>query len=61
MKPTLKLPGAKRLKLTCDILLSTSAFKFRLRRYNAVYDLWTRTVAHSDLVGWCRLTLSNPS
>ena len=33
IKPTLKAPGAKRLKLTCDILLSTSAFKFKLRRY----------------------------
>jgi len=30
----LKAPGTKRLKLKCDILLSTCAFKFNLRRYN---------------------------
>ena len=35
-KPKLKPPGAKRLKLKCDILLSTSAFNFNLRRYNEV-------------------------
>jgi len=34
IKPTVKVPGTKRLKLICDILLSTSAFKFNLRRYN---------------------------
>ena len=34
MKPQLKPPGTQRLKLNCDILLSTSAFKFNLRRYN---------------------------
>jgi hypothetical protein len=34
MKPRLKAPGSKRLKLKCDILLSTSAFKFNLRRYS---------------------------
>jgi len=33
MKPKLKPPGTKRLKLKCDILLSTLAFKFNLRRY----------------------------
>jgi len=33
MKPKLKPPGTKRFKLKCDILLSTSAFKFDLRRY----------------------------
>ena len=33
MNPKLKPPGAKRLKLNCDVLLSTSAFKFNLRRY----------------------------
>jgi hypothetical protein len=30
----LKLPGTKRLKQHCDILLSTSAFKLSLRRYS---------------------------
>jgi hypothetical protein len=33
IKPKLKPPGTKRLKLNCDVLLSTSAFKFNLRRY----------------------------
>ena len=33
IKPKLKPPGTKRLKLKCDVLLSTSAFKFNLRRY----------------------------
>jgi hypothetical protein len=34
MKPKLKPPGTKRLKLNRDTLLSTSAFKFNLRRYS---------------------------
>ena len=34
MKPTLKPPGTKRLKLKCDIMLSNSAFKFNLRRHS---------------------------
>ena len=33
MKPTLKAPGIKRLKLKCDTLLSNFAFNFNLRRY----------------------------
>ena len=33
IKPMLKPPGTKRLKLNCDVLLSTSAFKINLRRY----------------------------
>ena len=33
MKPKLKPPGSKRLKLQCDDLLSNFAFKFNLRRY----------------------------
>jgi len=36
IKPALKAPGTKRLKLRCDVLLSTSAFKFKLRRYSWV-------------------------
>jgi len=36
INPTLKAPGTKRLKLMCDVQLSTSAFKFNLRRYNTV-------------------------
>jgi hypothetical protein len=35
IKPKLKPPITKRLKLKCDVLLSTSAFKFILRCYNA--------------------------
>jgi hypothetical protein len=34
MRPTLKPPGCKRLKLNCNIPLSNFAFKFNLRRYN---------------------------
>jgi hypothetical protein len=33
IKPELTPPGTRRLKLNCDVLLSTSAFKFNLRRY----------------------------
>ena len=36
MKPMLKPPGTKHLKLTCDTLLSTFAVKFYLRRYTQV-------------------------
>jgi hypothetical protein len=35
VEPKLKPPGTKLLKL-CDVILSTSAFKFNLRRYNVV-------------------------
>ena len=34
IKPKLKPPRTKHLTLNCDILLSNSAFKFNLRRYN---------------------------
>ena len=34
MKPKLKPPGIKRLKVKCSTRLSTSAFKFSLRRYS---------------------------
>jgi hypothetical protein len=33
MKTKPKSPGIKRFKLKCEILLSSSAFKFNLRRY----------------------------
>jgi len=33
MKPKLKPPGTKRLKLKCDLRLSISGFKLKLRRY----------------------------
>ena len=38
IKPTLKPPGTKRLKLKCDEPLSNVAFKFNLRRYNVVLN-----------------------
>ena len=41
IEPPLKAPGTKRLKLKCDIMLLTSAFKFNLRRY-------TEDVYHSQ-------------
>ena len=34
IKPTLKSPGTKRLKLNCDDLLLSLGFNFNLRRYN---------------------------
>ena len=37
IKPKLKPPGTNRLKLNCDVLVSTSAFKFNLRCYTKVY------------------------
>jgi hypothetical protein len=47
-KLKLKPPGTKRLKLNCDVLLSTSAFNFNLRRYMKVsqkkYNLAVITV-----------------
>ena len=40
MKPELKPPGTKRLKLFCDDPLSTFAFEYNLRRYNLVTMEW---------------------
>jgi hypothetical protein len=68
LKPTLKAPGTKRLKLDFDELLSSFAFKFNLRRYakaikNEV-ELAGMVEAHLRdgvaMVGRCRLTPSNP-
>jgi hypothetical protein len=43
IKPKLKPPGTNHLKLKCDILLSTFALKFKLRRYSmAAYRTATR-------------------
>jgi len=47
MKPTLKAPANKRLKLQYDELPSNSAFKFNLRRYNVATE--------RNKVGRCRL------
>jgi len=60
MKPTLKPPGTDRLKLKCDSLLSTSAFKFNLRRYTQVYNVIKGEVRAGEAaaaVGRCKLTL----
>jgi len=40
MRPKLKPPGTKRLKLKFDILLSNFAFKFSLRRYNTSQEFY---------------------
>ena len=62
IEPKLKPPGTKLLKLTCDILVSTSAFKFNLRRYTKFYKLLTTSSSNWMTiklvkVGRCRLTL----
>jgi hypothetical protein len=53
IKPKLKPPGTKRLKLSWDILLSTSAFNFNLRRFTMgnpnLYNM-VRTTIQKD--GW---------
>jgi hypothetical protein len=63
IRPTLKPTGTKRLKLNCDVLLSTSAFEFNLRRYSLECDdrgcCVCSTACHGK-VGRCRLTLSHP-
>jgi len=38
IKPTLKAPGTKRLKLKYDKLFSSFAFYFNLRRYSMAID-----------------------
>jgi len=67
IKPTLKAPGTKRLKLKYDELLSNFAFDFNLRRYNeAITSLPDYTVQawgipiDATKVGRCRLTHSTP-
>ena len=39
MQPRMRPPGTKRLKLNCELLFITSAFKFNLRRYSVVPQL----------------------
>jgi len=48
MKPKLKPPGTKRLKLKCDIPLSTFALNFNLCREITV-DLWSLGVILYEL------------
>jgi len=47
MKPTLKAPGTKRLKLKYDSLRSIFAFKFNLRRYTMVFLNMDRKMYHA--------------
>jgi len=47
----MKPPGTKRLKLKCDILLSTYAFKFNLRRYNEQLSADDDMIGQEDLAG----------
>jgi len=39
MRPRFKSPGVERLKLKCDKMLSTFAFKFHLRRYDQEFTV----------------------
>jgi hypothetical protein len=63
VKPKLKPPGTEILKLTCDILLSTSAIRFILRRYSKVHaalDAREKQMASMRLrVSQCLLLLSS--
>jgi len=68
IKPTLKVPGSKHLKPKYDEPLLNFAFNFKLRRYDEarqrerVEAEAERRREKADLtVGWCKLTLSNPS
>ena len=72
IKPTLKAPGTKRLKLKCDEPLLNFAFNSKLRRYNMAMVDWliaaradvnaARSDGYTPLkVGRCRLTLSHPN
>jgi hypothetical protein len=58
IKPTLKVPGAIRLKLKYDRLLSKFAFKCNLRRCTVVFGMVLGPMAGlNPKVGRCRLTL----
>jgi len=58
IKPTLKAPGTKRLKVKYDKPLSKFAFKFNLRRYTLVDNFSTVSseLKGGGSVGRCRLT-----
>ena len=59
IKPKLKLPGAKRLKLQRDEPLSNFAFNFNLRRYTVAHIVLP-TYALEHKVRRCSLTVSKP-
>jgi hypothetical protein len=48
IKPTLKAPGTKRLKLKFEKVLSNFAFKFNLRRYTKVNALAAAETADGE-------------
>jgi hypothetical protein len=54
IKPKLKPPGTKRFNPNCDVLLSTSAFKFNLRRYTEEEE--EDDGSDGDGVMWAMLT-----
>jgi len=67
MKPVLNAPGTNRLKLNCDILLSTFAFNFNSCHYTVEpgFDTPSTLSTSSTLlavrvVGRRSLTLSDP-
>jgi hypothetical protein len=65
VKPKLKPPETQRLKLECDMLLSTSAFKSNFRLYtkelrDAISHIRNQKVLVVKVTR-CRLTLCNPS
>ena len=57
IKPTLKAPGAERLKLKCDVLLSNDAFKFNMRHYIKAWFSAHFHLSHDYEVGRSRSTL----
>ena len=60
MKPMLKAPGTKRLKLSYDKPPSITVFKCKLRRYTAAANVSfviMRNPSDGAVVGRCRLTL----
>ena len=73
IKSKSKAPGTKRLKLKCELLLSSLPFKFNLRRYTmpSAVDIEKEGMSAPRVYGFsklyfkrvverCRLTLSNP-
>jgi hypothetical protein len=58
MKPTLKAPGTKHLKLKYDEPLLKLAFKFNLRHYNEAFWHWCYITSEvkRHLARWCTLT-----
>ena len=68
IKPSLKAPGTKRLRLKHDTPLSNFAFTFNLRRYTEAAGTgggaktameMAASSGHARLVGRCRMILSN--